>query len=84
MKVYESLGYTRCDDAILEPGYAKVALYGNSQGYTHAARQWPDGRWTSKLGHLEDIVHDSLKALEGSEYGSVLHFLKRPENGTKE
>ena len=77
MKVYESKGYSLCDNSSLETGYEKVALYGSEQGYTHAARQLADGKWTSKLGHLEDITHHSLQALEGAEYGSVVHFLKR-------
>ena len=50
VKVYERLGYSVCEDRNLESGYEKVALYGNPDGYTHAARQLADGRWTSKLG----------------------------------
>jgi hypothetical protein len=46
-----------------------VALYADGQGVPlHAARQWPDGRWTSKLGAMEDIEH-ALQDLVGSEYG---------------
>ena len=77
LSVYQTLGYSLCSDSTLEVGFEKVALYGNSEGYTHAARQLNDGKWTSKLGHLEDIIHDSLNALEGAEYGSLLHILKR-------
>lgn len=49
---------------------------------THAARQLPSGAWTSKLGEWEDIEHDTLEALEGSEgrgeaYGRVALILKR-------
>ncbi|MCI0637958.1 MAG: hypothetical protein L0Y72_23715 [Gemmataceae bacterium] len=37
---------------------------------THAARQLPTGRWSSKLGPSEDIEHD-LHALEGEIYGTI-------------
>ena len=74
---YESLGYVRCADKSLEPGIEKVALYASAQGEpTHAARQLPNGEWTSKLGKIEDIEH-KLEGLIGSEYGSVVAFLKR-------
>ena len=43
----------------------------------HAARQLPSGRWTSKLGFLEDIEH-ALHDLEGTEYGAVVLVMKRP------
>jgi hypothetical protein len=77
IQVYESLGYSPCADASLEPGFEKVALYGNDQGYTHAARQLDTGTWTSKMGPLEDIEHNTLDALEGEEYGAVVKLLKR-------
>lgn len=40
-------------------------------------RQLPDGKWTSKLGALEDIEHDRLDALEGDDYGRVVAYMKR-------
>ena len=43
---------------------------------THAARQLPNGKWTSKLGRWEDIEHD-LEGLTGEMYGSVQQILKR-------
>ena len=46
--------------------------------FTHVALQLPTGRWTSKLGGLEDIEHDTLKALEGIDYGEPVRFMKRP------
>jgi len=42
----------------------------------HAARQLPEGRWTSKLGELEDIEH-ALHDLTGTVYGSVVLVMKR-------
>src|SRR4051812_40036029 len=49
------LGYVPCDSDAVEPGTEKVALYARDGAPTHAARQLPDGRWTSKLGTMEDI-----------------------------
>jgi len=46
--------------------------------YTHAARQLPDGKWTSKLGQLEDITHGTTDVIEGGDYGEVVQFMKRP------
>lgn len=76
--LFETLGYTVCDHADVEPGYEEVALFADEQGSPlHAARQLPRGRWTSKLGALEDIEH-GLHDLEGNEYGSVVLAMKRP------
>src|SRR5206468_1809140 len=44
-----TLGYAVCTGEELEPGFAKVALFGDARGVpTHAARQLDSGRWTSK------------------------------------
>ena len=50
VEAFRSLGYEECDDGTLEAGFEKLALYGSAMMYTHAARQLPDGKWTSKLG----------------------------------
>ncbi len=77
-EVFAALGYAVCNHSELEPGYEKVALFANAVGFpTHAARQLLTGRWTSKLGQLEDIEH-MLQDLEGTEYGSVMLVMKRP------
>ena len=76
-RAFEALGYVPCDDYRLEPGFEKVALYGSSPYYTHAARQLPDGRWTSKLGRSEDIEHETPDDLAGGVYGEILQFMKR-------
>lgn len=44
---------------------------------THAARQLENGKWTSKLGQLEDIEHE-LDGLVGDKYGIVVTILRRP------
>jgi hypothetical protein len=54
------------------------ALFALADGFpTHAAWQLGSGRWTSKLGELEDIEH-ALRDLEGTEYGAVALVMKRP------
>ena len=75
---FVALGYVAGTDESLESGMEKVALFVNSANVpTHAARQLASGRWTSKLGKLEDIEHD-LRAMEGEIYGTVALVLKRP------
>lgn len=78
IQTFVTLGFMPCDDSQTEQGYEKVALYVDLNGKpTHAARQLPQGRWTSKLGQGQDIEHD-LDGLTGSVYGSVAQILKRP------
>lgn len=65
-----------------EKGYVKVAIYVDRYGIpTHAARQLPNGNWTSKLGAYKDIEHNNLKALEGigihPSYGTVAVIMKK-------
>jgi hypothetical protein len=77
-KVYEALGYSRCDSPDLEVGYEKIAIYTDRRGLPqHAARQLENGRWTSKLGEAEDIEHDHLQVFEGSLYGKPARYLRR-------
>lgn len=75
---FRGLGYQRCQSSALEPGVEKVALYGDGTFYTHAARQLAEGRWTSKLGHEEDIEHDAPEDLAAGIYGAVVLFMSRP------
>jgi hypothetical protein len=72
------IGYVECDSEELEPGFEKVAFFANPQGIPlHAARQRPNGNWTSKLGELEDIDH-AVRDLEGEVYGSMVLLMRRP------
>lgn len=76
-EVFTKLGYAVCEDDTLESGFERVALFADPAGSPkHAARQLDTGRWTSKLGLLEDIEH-ALRDLEGAAYGSVAIFMKR-------
>ena len=77
VKVFETLGYVACADDALETGWEKVALYALNGVPTHAARQLPSRRWTSKLGPEDDIEHE-LDGLVGPLYGAVVQVLRRP------
>lgn len=79
-RAFRDLGYEDCGlDDQPEPGFTKVALYAESAFvYTHAARQLPSGKWTSKLGEGIDIEHDTPAAVAGGVYGEVMQIMKRP------
>jgi hypothetical protein len=79
---FQALGYEECSDASPEPGFEKIALYGSALFFTHAARQLPGGKWTSKLGKAEDIEHDTADDVAGGLYGEVVEFMKRPVTQT--
>ena len=75
---FGTLGYEQCADGSLQEGFEKVAIYEPLSGYVlHMARQLPTGRWTSKLGGLEDFEHASPAELEGREYGAVVQYMRR-------
>jgi hypothetical protein len=77
VQAFATIGYEEADSADFEEGVEKIALYQSAGEPTHAARQLPDGSWTSKLGDYEDIRHESLSAVEGSNYGTVVVVLGR-------
>lgn len=77
IQLYLDAGYERCEKGDLESGYKKVAIYTDQDGPQHAALQLESGKWTSKLGKLQDIEHDSTDDLEGELYGKVSVFLKK-------
>jgi hypothetical protein len=82
MQAYATMDYVECADGALESGFEKVALYAKPMPWgedpTHAARQLPDGRWTSKLGPCEDVTHATLADVDGPTYGTSVRFLRRP------
>jgi hypothetical protein len=80
VQVFKSFGYEVWDELLaesvsLEEGVRKVVLYADGSEWTHAVRQLPSGRWTSKLGDYEDIEHDTLDWFE-EHYGQP-RFLMR-------
>jgi hypothetical protein len=82
LRAYGTVGYTQCGDGDFEIGQEKIAIFGvviSGTIYpTHAALQLIDGKWTSKLGSLEDIIHDNLDSIGGGRYGQPICFLSRP------
>lgn len=72
-----SLGYEPCPDGDLENGFEKVAVYSSGAFFTHVARQLASGKWTSKIGQLEDIEHDDPEVLAGGAYGRVESNMRR-------
>jgi hypothetical protein len=79
VKVFQIHGYEVCQSSDLEADFEKVAIFGDAVAYSHAARQLPSGKWSSKLGEGHDIEHDTLDALcgTGNAYGKVIHLMKR-------
>lgn len=76
-RLYGRAGYARSDDldATLEPGVAKVVVYGivdrrgQIKAIKHAAVQGSDGTWTSKMGYGGLIRHPTPQAVSGPLYG---------------
>jgi hypothetical protein len=86
VRLFENLGYKKCDDRSFQLFHKKVALYGiygyfetDKWGFSHVCDQTHLGVWTSKLGADEDIEHHSLESLEGDneEYGHVRVIMTR-------
>ena len=77
IQAYQTLGFMICDSAELEAEFEKIALYVDDGGIpVHAAKQLSTGKWSSKLGSLEDIEHE-LEGLTGERYGNVGQILRR-------
>jgi len=79
---YATLGYLECENADLEDGIEKIAIYADAQQTpTHVARQLVNGKWTSKLGELKDIEHSTLQDIANGIYGSPAKLMKRSRHG---
>jgi len=61
------IGYSVCEPDEVGIGYQMIALYAENGIWTHAATRLSDGRWQSKFGELEDLIHDSADAIP--DYG---------------
>ena len=78
--LFKNRGYTECDDGSLEDGNEKVAIFAKVNGRpvpTHAAYQLESGKWTSKLGRFEDVIHDEVTDVDGPAYGVPIVYLRR-------
>lgn len=77
IELYRSINYEICENGSLQSGIEKIAIYSNKEGIpTHAARQLPNGYWTSKLGPQYDVAH-TINSMENGEYGNVCVFMMR-------
>jgi len=78
IEAYQTIGYEICADGSLDPSCDKIVLYADRYGFVHhVARQLPDGKWTSKLGPNEDIIHDTPECLACDDYGHPACFMHR-------
>lgn len=78
-RAYAKLGFEDCETPDLEVGIEKIAIFGDKDDMaTHAARQLPTGRWTSKWGRSIDFEHD-LDTLDGDPaVGKISRVMQRP------
>lgn len=77
VEAFHLVGYREGANDQLDKSVEKVAIYGSGLCYTHAARQLPSGKWTSKLGKLEDIEHDHPDNVAGGIYGEIVEIMQR-------
>ena len=54
--LFKWLGFKKCHNPRLDPGYQKVALYASKNLWTHAALQMQNGCWRSKLGKRGPLI----------------------------
>jgi hypothetical protein len=79
VKAFELLGFQVCSSREYESDYEKIAIFATPNGKpTHAAKQFDSEMWSSKLGKLEDILHN-INSLSGRIYGEPVIYMKRPK-----
>ena len=76
--LFEKQEYVQCAGAEYEDKFQKIAIYEKDGKTSHASKQLADGRWVSKMGNLEDIIHSNPESLNGPGYGAVKVIMKRP------
>ena len=76
--MFQHEGFEHCAKDAPRDGYEHIAIYVDRNAeFMHVARELPNGRWTSKLGGLNDITHD-LDDLVGTYYGNPTVYMRRP------
>ena len=88
-QLYNANGFQRQPNVDLrpDPNLQKVAVYatkypdGSIKKVTHAALQQPNGTWTSKLGQLPLVQHQSPWSVSGPTYGVPVATYVRPVAG---
>ncbi len=83
VRAFATLNYQPCQSATLEPGWEKIAIYAKgvtpaSKKVKHVAKQTRTGKWKSKLGENEDIIHHAAVELCGVSYGNIVCIMRRP------
>jgi hypothetical protein len=76
IELFKQIKYEICQNGYLEDKYEKICIYEKNEIPQHAARQLPNGNWTSKLGRFQDVEHSEL-ALSNGEYGNISIYMKR-------
>lgn len=80
VRLFEHLGFSQSPGGAREDGVEKIAIYGAGREFDHVAFQREDGTWSSKLGQLGDVKHDTIASIQGTgpfEYGPVIVYMKR-------
>jgi hypothetical protein len=82
VEAYRTIGFRLCFSGASEEGIEKLAIFAEERNGklrpTHAALQLESGRWTSKIGDLEDISHETDACVGGGLYGTVFCYMQRP------
>ena len=75
---FQTLGFERCEDDVLEPGFQRIVIFALGSGTPqHVALQLPDGQWSSKFGEGIDATHVDLRCISGGSYGYPAVYMKR-------
>jgi hypothetical protein len=78
--LFASEGWKETANSDVEAGFEKIAFYTLNGTPTHASRLLPDGLWTSKLGHNNNLSIDlshALNDLDGPTYGTVFKIYRK-------
>ena len=81
VQVFVNMRFEQCDNQEPEDGYEKVSIFAKDGRWTHVTRQLENGRWTSKLGTLEDVEHAAAESLTGDFYGNIHCTMRRFKDG---
>jgi hypothetical protein len=67
--MFALFGYLPCESRLPEPGFLKIAIFIEPQDdlVEHVTLQLPTGKWISKMGTNEDILH-AVEGLEGPPF----------------
>ncbi len=78
IELFKKFGYEKCDDDTYDKNFRKIAIYCiENDVVTHAALQYNDKLWLSKLGFDILLMHQ-IHSLEDTHYGKVACFMRRP------